>query len=101
MAAVAIASSTCAVTVDLGVVANAFEEPVDDARRPAPAAGDRADRGVVDGDAEDRRRAIDDRREVVVGVEVEPVGRPEPVTQRGADAARPRRRADDGERLEA
>ena len=52
-------------------------------------------------DAQDLRRTLDDRGQLVVGVEVEPVGRPEPVTQRGADAARPGRGADDRERLQA
>ena len=68
---------------------------------PATAPGDRPDRGVVDADAQDHRRALDDRGEVVVGVEVEAVGGPEPVTQRGADASRAGRGTDHGERLEA
>ena len=68
---------------------------------PAPAPGDRPDRGVVDADAEDHRRALDDRGQVVVGVEVEAVGGTEPVTQRGADASRAGRGADHGERLQA
>ena len=57
--------------------------------------------GVVDADAEDDRRALDDRGQLVVGVEVEPVGRPEPVAQRAADPAGAGRGADDRERLEA
>ena len=90
-----------AVAVDLGVVADALEQPVDDPRRAPTASGDRPDGGRLDPDAEDLGRAADDRGQLLVGVEVEPVGRPEPVTQRGADAARAGRRADDGERLEA
>ena len=43
----------------------------------------------------------DDLGQLVVRVEVEPVGGAEAVTQRGADAARAGRRADDRERLEA
>ena len=73
-----------AVAVDLGVVADPLEQPVDDPRRAPTAPGDRPDRGVVDVDAEDRRRALDDRGQLVVGVEVEPVGRPEPVAQRAS-----------------
>ena len=89
------------VAVDLGVVADALEEPVDDARRPAPAPGDGPGRRRFDGHGEDRRRAFDDRGQLWLGVEVEPVGRPEAVTQRGADPAGAGRGADDGERLEA
>ena len=44
---------------------------------------------------------LDDLGQLVLGVEVEAVGRPEAIAQRGADAARARRRADDRERLEA
>src|SRR5436190_1777145 len=90
-----------AVAVDLGVVPGALQEPVDDARRPAAAAGDRAGGGVVDRDLEDPRRAVDDGGEVVLLVEVEPVGGAEAVTERGADPPRPRRRPDDREGLEA
>ena len=68
---------------------------------PRPRRAIACDRGRVDGHAQDLRRAPDDRGELVVGVEVEPVGGAEPVTQRGADAARPGRGADDGERLQA
>ena len=83
------------------MVADALEQPVDDARRAPAAPGDRPDRRGLDGDVEDRRRPFDDRREVVLVVEVEPVGRPEAVAQRRADPPRPRRGADDRERLEA
>ena len=51
--------------------------------------------------AEDDRRALDDRGELLVRVEVEPVGGAEPVAQRAADPARPGRGADHRERLEA
>ena len=47
------------------------------------------------------RRALDDRGQLLVGVEVEPVGRPEAVAQRAADAPGAGRRADHRERLEA
>ena len=55
----------------------------------------------VDLDAQDPGRAPDDGRELVLAVEVEAVGHPEAVPERAADPARPRRGADDGERLEA
>ena len=84
------------------MVADALEQPVDDARRAPTAPGDRPDRRPRRcATPEDHRRALDDRGQLVVGVEVEPVGGPEPVAQRGADAARAGRGADDRERLEA
>ena len=101
IAAVAVGLVDVAVAVDLGVVADALEQPVDDPWRAAAAPGDRPDRGVVDADAEDHRRALDDRGQLLVGVEVEPVGGPEAVAQRAADPARAGRGADHGERLEA
>ena len=68
---------------------------------PAAASGDGLDGGRLDRDAQDLRRALDDLGELLVGVEVEPVRGPEPVAQRGADAAGTGRRADDRERLQA
>ena len=56
------------VAVDLGVVADALEQPIHDARRSTAAPGDRPDGGVVDADVEDHRRALDDRGQLVVGV---------------------------------
>jgi len=90
-----------AVAMDLGVVADSLEQSVDDARGASTATRDGSDGGVIDPDAQDHRRAFDDRRQLFVGIEVEPVGRPEPVAQRSADPARAGRGADDGERLEA
>jgi hypothetical protein len=75
--------------VDLRVVADALEQPVDDARGAPTATGDRGDRGRVDLDPQDLRRAPDDRGQLVVRVEVEPVRRAEAIPQRGADATRP------------
>ena len=89
------------VAVDLGVIAGALEQPVDDPGRAPAAPGDRPDGRVVDADGEDDRRALDDRGELLVRVEIEPVGGAEPVAQRAADPARPRRGADHRERLEA
>ena len=71
-----------AVAVDLGVIAHALEEPVDDPRRPAPAARDRERGGVVQVDVQDPRRALDDLRELGLLVEVQAVGRAESVAQR-------------------
>ena len=90
-----------AVAVDLGVVADALEQSIHDPRRAATASGDGARGGAIDRDIEDLGRALDDLDELILGVEVEPVGRAEPVTQRRADAARPGRGADHRERLEA
>jgi hypothetical protein len=87
--------------MDLGVVADALEQSIDDARRASTAPSDRLDRGGVDGNIEDVGRPLDDLCQFPVRVEVEPVRRAEAVTQRGADAARAGRGADHGERLEA
>ena len=71
-----------AVAVDLGVVAGSLEQPVDDPWR-APAAGrDRPRRGRLDLDVENPRGALDDRRQVVLLVEVEPIRGPEAVAER-------------------
>ncbi len=78
-----------AVAVDLGVVAGPLQEPVDDPRRAPAAAGDRSLGAIVDRDLEDPRRPVDDRREVVLLVEVEPVGRAEPIAKRGARSGPP------------
>ena len=67
--------------------------------RPRRAMAARA--GRLDLDAEDRRRAVDDRGQLGLRVEVEPVRRPEAVAQRAADPAGAGRGADDRERLEA
>ena len=55
----------------------------------------------VDLDAEDAGRPPDDRRQLVLAVEVEPVGHAEAVPERAADPAGTGGRADDRERLEA
>ena len=86
------------VAVHLGVVADPAEEPVHDPRR-GPAPGRDGDgRLVGDLDPEDPGRAADDRPEVLLSVEVEAVDGPEPVAERPADPAGPRRRPDDRER---
>jgi hypothetical protein len=87
--------------VDLGVVADAFEEAVHDPWRAPPAPGDGAGSGLVDRHVEDLGRTVDDLGQLVFGVEVEAVGGAEAVTQRGTDAAGPGRGADHRERLEA
>jgi hypothetical protein len=89
-----------AVAVDLGVIANAAQEPVDDPRRAASAPGDgrRAVRAQLH--AEQSGRADDDRSEIRNVVEVEPVRGAKAVTQRARDAAGARRGPHDREGLE-
>ena len=88
------------VAVDLGVVPDALEEPVHDPRG-GPAPGGDGGRGIVrDLEPEDGGRAADDRPEILLRVEVQPVDRPEAVPQRSADPPGPRRGADDRERPE-
>ena len=66
MAAVASGRADPAVGANLGVVADASQQPVDDARRsPAPARED-ADGFRLDVDAEDAGRARDDRRQLLL-----------------------------------
>ena len=83
---------------DLGVVADALEQPVGDARRTAAAPGDRLRAFEVERDLEDRSRPRDDLGEVVGVVGLEPVLDPEAVAQRRRQQARARRRADQRER---
>ena len=56
----AVASSTRPSPWTCGVVADALEQPVDDARRASAAPGDRPGRGRVDRHVEDLGRALDD-----------------------------------------
>src|SRR5205085_7204544 len=79
-------------------VAHAPEDPVGDARRPP-----RAPRNLLGGllgdlDAENTRRAVNDRAELPRVVIVEPEGKAEPVAQRRREQAGARRRADERER---
>src|SRR5439155_22911341 len=90
-----------ATAVDLGMVADPLEQAIDDARRAPATAGDLARGVLLDRDAEDAGRAVDDRGEVVLIVEVESVRRPEAIAQRPADPSCAGRGADDRERLEA
>ncbi len=89
------------VAVDLGVIANALEQPVDDPRRAPSTAGDGPAGRRVDRHVEDGGRAVDDGDELGLGVEVQAIRGPEPVAERAADPAGPGRRADDCEGLEA
>ena len=68
--------------------------------RGATARGDREGRLVGHLEAEDGGGTADDRPEVLLGVEVEPVDRPEAIAQRPADPSGPRRRTHDRERAE-
>src|SRR5439155_23956529 len=90
-----------AVAVDLGVIADPLQQPVDDPWRSSAAPRDRPCRAGIDLDIEDSIRSLDDLDELIVAVEVEPVRRPEPVAQRRADPPGAGRRADAREGLEA
>src|SRR3954447_22090040 len=86
------------VGTNLGVVADAPQQPVGDPGRPAGAAGDllgavRAQRHV-----EQRGAAHEHLLELGCGVEVEMRDEPEPVAQRTRQQACAGRRADEGER---
>ena len=83
---------------DLGDVAHAAEDPVRDARRAARAPRDLDRRLGLDLDAEDARRAVDDRRELLRRVVVEAERHAEAVAKRRRQQARARRRADQRER---
>ena len=65
------------------------------ARRAASAPGDRVAAPRLDLDPEDPGRALDDRGEVRLLVEVEPIGGPEPIPERARDPAGAGGRADD------
>src|SRR5581483_3341776 len=82
----------------LGDVAHAPQDPVRDARRAARACGDELGRIAVDLDAEDVRRAADDRRQLLGLVQVEPEREPEAISERRGEQTGPRRRADERER---
>ena len=82
----------------LGDVAHAAQDAVRDARRAARAARDLLGGVVGDLDAEDARRAVDDRAELAGVVVVEPERHAEAVAQRRRQQAGARRRADERER---
>src|SRR5262249_35146230 len=83
--------------VHLREVAHAAQQPVGDARRAAAAPRDLERALGVDGDAQQRRRARDDARELLGRIEVEAVDDAETLAQRRGDETRARRRADEGE----
>ena len=89
-----------AIAADLGMVADAAQEPVHDPWRAPAAFGEDAHSGGLDVHAEDPGRAPDDLRELFATVVVEPVDRPEPVAQRRAQPPGARRGADDREGLQ-
>ena len=60
------------VAAHLGVVADAAEQAVGNARSAAGAHGELGRAVAVDGHAEDVRGALDDEAQLVVGVELEP-----------------------------
>src|SRR4051812_8929406 len=87
-----------AAVAHLGVVAHAPQEPVGDTRRRAGAGRDRARAGGLDLDAQDRRAAPDDDRELLDRVGLEAGLDAEAVAQRRGQQPRARRRADQRER---
>ena len=82
----------------LGEIADASQQPVDDARRTARAARDLERTVRIDVDLEQLRRAHDDARQLLGGVELEPRDDAEPVAQRIRQHAGARGRADQSER---
>src|SRR5438477_4206224 len=84
----------------LGEVAHAAQQPIRDPRGAARAAGELGGAVVVEGHAQDRRRAAEDALEVLAAVEVEPEGRAEAVAERRREQPRARGRADQAERLQ-
>src|SRR5206468_6017969 len=84
----------------LGEVAHAAQQPVRDARRAARTARELGPTVLVEGDAEDRRRAAEDLLEILAPVKVEPERRAEAVAERRGEEARARRGADQAEGLE-
>ena len=85
----------------LRVVADAAQQPVGDARRAPRAPRDLDRRRVVDRHVENPRGAADDFLEIRRRVELQPMDDAEPRSQRRRQQARPRRRADEREALEA
>ncbi len=81
----------CDVAIDpalgsnVGKVANALQQPIGDSRSSASASGDDRPTFLVERDAEDARRPANDLLERRLIVEVEPMGRAEPVAQRRAE----------------
>src|SRR6218665_261608 len=86
-----------AVGLDLGVVAHAPQQPVGDARRAARAAGDLQTPGVIHRDTEQAGAALDDARQFLRAVELQPGHDAEAVAQRIGQHAGARGRTDQGE----
>ena len=89
-----------AVGAHLRVVADAAQQPVDDARRAARPLGDLGRGGRVDRHVQDPRRAADDFLEVRRRVELEAVDDAEARAQRRGQQPGARRRADQREALQ-
>ena len=83
-----------AVGFDLGVVADAFEQAVGDARRSPRPASERRRRVGGDLDVQDFRRAVDNPFNFLVVVEVEVEDVAKAVAERPGEQADPRRKAD-------
>ena len=89
--------STRAVGAHLRVVAHPLQQPVRDARCPTRPARDLGCAFGLERDAEDPRRAHEDRLELGSRVVVESGDEPEPVAQRAGDHPAARGRADERE----
>ncbi len=85
---------------DLGVVADAAQQAVGDARGAAGAHGDLGGAVAVDGNAEDFGGALDDEAELVVGVELEAQEDAEARAQRRGEQAGAGGGGDEGEGLD-
>ena len=86
-----------AVVVDVRKVAHAAQHPVRDARRPARARRDLQRALRVDLDAEQRRRARHDPRQLFLRIKLQTELNAEAVAQRAGQLPRARRRADERE----
>src|SRR5437762_2635691 len=85
---------------DLGVVANAAQEPVRDAGRAARAPGNFDGSGFVQRGGENLRRALDDFLQVLDGVEIQMIKKAEAIPQGAREAPGARRGAEKREPLE-
>ena len=85
---------------DLGVVADAAQQPVGDSGRAPRAAGDLVDSRLLDVERQDPGRPPHDPGQLVAGIEVEPVGGTEPIAQRRAEQALSGGRADAGKAVQ-
>src|SRR5579872_1513766 len=93
-------SIDAAVAPDLGIVANALQEAIGDARRSARAASDLVRSLTIDRRLEKLRRPLDYPRQLFRRVEIEVVRQTEAVPERCAQEAGPRGGAHQGKALQ-